>query len=382
MSQALLPLTRRARALTAALAVCVLTGAFAASAQALPKYFWGAVPQTALTSEQDQRLDTGGVESLRLPVNWAAVQPTQGGEFLWSGFDAEVANAAKAGIDVLPFLGGAPTWAVPNVNVAGAGGQIKTPAKLPISGVARSGWAGFLAAAVARYGPTGTFWAENPTVPKHPIETWQIWNEPNFKYFVAKPNPTEYGKLVAQSHTALKAADPKSQVVLAGLFARPKGSRTANGKHKSLNWYGTDFLEQMYKTVPNIKAKFAGVALHPYTYYFQELTPEIEEVRNVLTKNGDSKKGLFITELGWSSEKPNSTNLFNKGEAGQAQQMKGAFNLFKKKQATWRIQRVYWFSVDDQAGACNFCGGSGLFGDGFAPKKAWTTYAKFAGGTP
>ncbi len=35
-----------------------------------------------------------------------------------------------------------------------------------------------------------------------PIRTWQIWNEPNFKYFVAKPNPGEYGKLVKISNAA------------------------------------------------------------------------------------------------------------------------------------------------------------------------------------
>jgi hypothetical protein len=372
----------RLRALLVALAACVATGAFASAAQALPTYFWGAVPQSVLTSEQDQRLDRGGVESLRIPINWATVQPTQGGKFEWAATDGEIESAANAGLDVLPFLGGAPTWAVSQVTVAGTGGQIKTPSKLPVTGTAGSGWSGFLTAAVARYGPNGTFWSEHPTVPKRPIRTWQIWNEPNFKYFIAKPNPTEYGKLVALSYKALKAADPGSNAILAGLFARPKGARTASGKHKSLNWFGTDFLEKMYKTVPGIRSKFAGVALHPYTYYFQELTPEIEELRHVLAKNHDAAKGLFITELGWSSEKPSSSNLFNKGEAGQAQQMKGAFNLFKKKQATWRIQRVYWFSVDDLAGACNFCGGSGLFGEGFKPKPAWTTYAKFAGGTP
>jgi hypothetical protein len=372
----------RLRALLAGLAVLVATGAFASAAQALPTYFWGAVPQSLLTAEQDQRLDAGGVESLRLPIDWAVVQPVQGGTYEWGSYDGEIENAAKAGLDVLPFLGGAPAWAEPAVSVAGTGGQIKAPSKLPISGTAGAGWSGFLAAAVARYGPNGTFWAEHPTVPKHPIRTWQIWNEPNFKYFIAKPNPTEYGQLVALSYKALKAADPGSNAILAGLFARPKGARTASGKHKSLNWFGTDFLEQMYKTVPGIKSKFAGVALHPYTYYFQELTPEIEELRHVLVKNGDSKKGLFITELGWSSEKPSSSNLFSKGEAGQAQQMKGAFNLFKKNQVKWRIQRVYWFSVDDLSGACNFCGGSGLFGEGFKPKPAWTTYTKFAGGTP
>jgi hypothetical protein len=48
----------------------------------------------------------------------------------------------------------------------------------------------------------------------------------------------------------------------------------------------------------------------------------------------------------------------------------------------WKLQRVYWFSVDDDPGACNFCDGSGLFGKGFIPKKSWFAYVKFAGGTP
>jgi hypothetical protein len=361
----------------AALALSV----FAAAASALPANFWGAVPQTILTPEQLERVHRGGVESIRVLFDWGGVQPTRGGPYDWSGLDSLVGNNAKAGIDVLPFLAGSPTWAVPQSTVPGSGGA-KTAARLPVSGAAKTAWAAYLTAVVGRYGPNGTFWSENPTVPKHPIRFWQIWNEPNFKYFVGKPNPTEYGTLVNQSYATLKAADPGSRVVLAGLFARPKGSRTSSGQHKSLNWYGSDFLEQMYKTVPGIKAKFSGVALHPYSYYFQELGPEIEELRHVLTVNHDGAKGLWITELGWSSEKPTSSNLFNKGEAGQAQQMKGAFNLFKKNQQKWKIQRVYWFSVDDLAGACNFCGGSGLFGEGFKPKQAWTTYAKFAGGTP
>ena len=54
----------------------------------------------------------------------------------------------------------------------------------------------FVSGAVERYGPGGSFWAEHPSLPQRPIRTWQIWNEENFKYFVAKPNPAEYGKLV------------------------------------------------------------------------------------------------------------------------------------------------------------------------------------------
>ena len=54
----------------------------------------------------------------------------------------------------------------------------------------------FVKQAILRYGPRGTFWTENPTLPRKPLRTWQVWNEPNFKYFVAKPNPAEYGRLV------------------------------------------------------------------------------------------------------------------------------------------------------------------------------------------
>jgi Glycosyl hydrolase catalytic core. len=138
----------------------------------------------------------------------------------------------------------------------------------------------------------------------------------------------------------------------------------------------------MYKRNPGIKAKFNGVALHPYTGKYQDLTPEIEEFRNVLTANHDPGKGLWITELGWSSQAPTPTNIFAKGMAGQATQLKGAFSLLARNQAKWKLQRVYWFSVDDAAGACNFCGGSGLFAEGFVPKKSWYAYVKFVGGTP
>jgi hypothetical protein len=270
---------------------------------------------------------------------------------------------------------------VPQANVPGAG-SVKAPTHLPVSGAGRNGWSAFVTTAVARYGPNGAFWAEHPAVPVHPIRTWQIWNEPNFKYFVTHPNPTEYGKLVANSYAAIKSADPGAKVLLAGLFARPKGSRTAAGKHKSLNWYASDFLEQMYRTTPGVRTKFSGLALHPYTYYFQELPEEIEEIRHLMTRNHDGGKGLWITEIGWSSGHPTRSNLFAKGPAGQAEQLRGAFSLFKSKATAWRLQRIYWFSIDDQAHSCNFCDGSGLFKSGFIPKQAWYTFVKFAGGTP
>ena len=375
-------MSRILRAWTLALALTTFFAVFASAAQALPAGFWGIVPQSGLNAEQFQRLSRGGVESLRIPIGWASVQPNQGDSFDWNGFDNQIEEAAKAGIKVLPFLSGAPEWAVPTKTVPGTGG-LTAPGNLPVSGAARAGWASFLTAAVARYGPTGSFWAEHPGVPRRPIREWQIWNEPNFKYFVAKPNPAEYGQLVKISYTALRAADPGAQVVLAGLFARPKGARDRRtGKHKSLNWYASDFVNVMYKRTPGVKSKFSGASLHPYTIYARELPGVVNEFRHYLQMNKDASKQLLVTELGWSSSKATPGNLFAKGPAGQAKELRTAFTQLRKNQLKWKLKSVYWFSVDDLAGACNFCDGSGLFGPGFKPKLAWYSYVKFAGGTP
>ncbi len=369
----------RAWAASLALALTAL-GATASLASALPANFWGVVPQAAPTPEQLERLERGGVQTERIPFVWSVVQPTRGGGFNWSGLDEEIGSASRAGINVLPFLAGAPNWAVPSVWVAGSHQSVKAPAHLPVSGLGRTSWVAFVTAAVARYGPSGSFWAENPAIPPHPLRVWQIWNEENFKYFIAKPNPAEYGKLVKVSATALKSADPGARVLLGGMFARP--SEALRNFKPPRAYFAADFLEQMYQQTPGIKSKFNGVALHPYTSKYQELTPDIEEFRSVLNANHDSGKGLWITEMGWSSKGRSPRNSFAKGIAGQAAQLAGAFSLLKSRQRQWKIQSVYWFSIDDYAGACNFCDGSGLFASGFKPKRSWYEYVKFAGGTP
>jgi hypothetical protein len=366
------------RAWIAALAVsAVAVGVFAAPAMAVPAKFWGVVPQATPTPEQFQRLKRGGVDSIRTPIGWSAVQATPGAPIDWSGVDGVVRGATLAGLEVLPFLTGAPSWAV------AVDHRFGSPVTLPVkTGTQRTGWTNFVSQAVLRYGPNGSFWAQNPDLPKHPIRTWQIWNEENFKYFVARPNPTDYGKLVNLSYGAIKGADAGAQLVLGGMFATPIEATFKKSPPQA--YFAGDFLNRMYKSTPGIKAKFSGIALHPYTGSYKNLTAKIEEVRTVLAEHQDSAKKLWITELGWSSGPPSSdgSNSFAKGPAGQNTQLKGAFSLLERNQLKWKIQRVYWFSVDDAPGACNFCDGSGLFAKGFVPKRSWYSYVKFAGGTP
>jgi hypothetical protein len=382
VSKATLRIIGKARAWTGVLAVALLgLATFAASAQALPSNFWGVVPQATPNDAQFQRLQRGGVKSVRIPIEWGGVQPTKAGAFNWSGVDGMFKRIATANLEALPFLTGAPPWAVPSVFVPGTGKTAKAPAHLPAAGAAASAWSNFVKQAAARYGPNGGFWTENPTLVPRPVRTWQVWNEPNFKYFIAKPNPAEYGRLVKLTYAALKAVDPGARTVLGGLFGEPS---EALAKFKPPRaYFATDFLQQMYEKTPGVKTKFNGVALHPYTGRFQRLRPQIEDFREVLSENKDGGKQLWITELSWSSKPPADRNdVLAKGLNGQATQLKGAFAMLKSNQARWKLQRVYWFSVDDQAGTCNFCDGSGLFAEGFVPKKSWFAYVKFAGGTP
>ncbi len=373
-------LSRSLRA-SAALVVAILAGLVAtpgAGAASVPGKFWGIVPQSLPAPETFTRMKRGGVDSVRIPIYWGSVQASPSVAPDFSGIDGAVGRAAAAGLDVLPFVYGAPAWAVPLAPVPGSGGTVSASRRLPVGGAAGAAWSAFLQQVVQRYGPNGSFWAANPAIPPRPIRTWQVWNEQNFKYFVIKPNPVEYGKLLKASYAAIKAVDPGAKILLGGMFARP---REAELKIKPPQaYFATDFLELMYKRVPGIKSKFDGIALHPYTTEYQNVAPQIEEVRAMMKAHGDAATGLWVTELTWSSGRPN--NGFAKGRQGQVKQLRGAFSALVRNAAKWRLKGVYWFSLEDAQGACNFCDGSGLFTETLVPKPSWRAFVQFAGGRP
>ena len=143
-------LLRRRRLIAALLLACLaaaIPAATAAAPPSVPKGFFGIAPQTGLSPADATRMRSGGIESVRVPVSWAAIQPTAKGGYDWSSLDQTVAVAARARLQVLPFLYGTPRWLA------------RKPTTLPVdTGKQRAAWAAFLQAAVGRYGPGGTFW--------------------------------------------------------------------------------------------------------------------------------------------------------------------------------------------------------------------------------
>lgn len=352
--------------LAAALALFLLCLLAPASAQALPRGFFGIAPQTPLGDADYSRMRSGGVETVRLSVSWAAIQRTPRSEYDWSGLDAAVADAAEERIGILPVLGTSPNWATGNWR------------RMPVdSGRARRGWAEFVRTAVERYGPGGAFWAEHapgtaqPLSPL-PIRAWQIWNEENFFYFVKPVSPGRFARLLAITRPAIRRADPRAEIVLGGLFGAPK-------QRLPLAMDAVDFLDQLYRR-GGVKANFDAVALHPYAADVAELRRQVEAVRSTMARHGDRRSGLYLTEVGWGSAYNPKTVAFEVGLQGQARELRATYRYLIGNHGRLKLRQVDWFTWKDLPGSCSFCDSSGLFRAGakFRPKPAWRAFVSFA----
>ncbi len=358
-----------------ALAVCVLAAATAASA-AVPKSFFGVVPQAPLTTADIDRMGQGKVGTLRFELFWAGVDPTAApNDYNWAGPDAIVGAAARNGIQPLPFIYSTPTWVANGLDGFNCGDSTCSP-YAPKGGAALDAWATFLRAVVRRYGPDGEFWSLNPTIPKLPIRAWQLLNEQNSpSFYKPKPNVKSYAKVLEAGHDAIAAEDPGAQVILGGMFGTPLGGR----KPGIAAW---DYLEKLYR-VKGVKGWFDGVAAHPYGASLKgKVIPQLDLFRDEMKDARDKNTGLWITELGWASGGPK--NPLNRGKAGQAQRLREAFKYFKKKRRKLKIQTVEWYSWRDNSagdvGLCEWCPYSGLFTESLAPKPSWDAFTKFTGG--
>src|SRR3954462_6481888 len=227
---------------------------------------------------------TGGIGSVRVPVVWGAVQPSPRSDYQWGALDEAVSLTAPEGLRVLPFLYGTPHW-------------LGRPTALPVeNGRQRRAWSAFLRAAAERYGAAGEFWAEHAPgsadfVPKTPIRTWQIWNEPNFFYFARPASPERYGRLLKLSRQALRRGDRGARTIAAGLFGDPR-------PRPPLAMKATVFLERLLR-VPGVRAALDGIALHPYVPDVAALRREVEALRRVAIRSRDRRVGLYVTEMGW-----------------------------------------------------------------------------------
>ena len=215
----------------AVLAACALIAGSAEGAAG--KRFFGVVPQAAMDTADFKRMGKGKVGTLRVPIFWSAVDTAApSGDFDFSGSDFVIGEAARNGVEILPFLYDTPAWVAKKLNNRSCGSNCAIYA--PTTKAALSAWRDFVAAAVARYGREGTFWTQNPRIPKRPIRAWQIWNEQNSRsFFAPKVKPRRYARLLAVAAAEVSNEDRSADVVLGGM-PQLAGSRKATAGSKYL----------------------------------------------------------------------------------------------------------------------------------------------------
>jgi hypothetical protein len=355
------------------LSVLGLSLCAASTAAAARSEFFGIV-QGQLDDQDLEGMEAARVRTERFELGWKRLEPSQG-SYRWDRSDDFIGRLASHGIRPFPFVWMSPPWVTDN------------PAKPPLDSPQDvQAWRDFLKAAVGRYGPGGSYWATDYRqrygvgATPLPIQSWQIWNEPNLKKFFDpdgsdQQSAWKYARLLRISHDAIKSQNPNARIVLAGNPGYPpSGGLRA--------W---DFLDTLYG-VPGIKSEFDAAALHPYANTLDGLRQQLRLFRAVMSKHGDRGTPLWITELGWGSAPPDRFGI-NQGLTGQAQMLSGSYRMMLNHRSAWNVQRLFWFLWRDPppesafANRCSFCGSAGLLTYGGTPKPAYSRYRGFVAET-
>ena len=191
----------------------------------------------------------------------------------WS-FDDQIAGSLAAhGLQWLPILDYSAHWAqsIP--------GQDHSAPRSPLDFAA---WAGALA---GRYGPGGAFWRAHPRLNALPVDTYEVWNEPdNPTFWVPDPDAPYYANLYLQTRDAIAAVDAGARVIVGGL-TNPKA-----------------FLPAMLRARPDLAGHIDGVAIHPYGANPLVVLRTVRDARAVLDSLGLSSVPMYVTEFGWTTE--------------------------------------------------------------------------------
>ncbi len=231
--------------------------------------------------------------------------------------DAFVTQAASHHMTVLPVVEYAPQWDARNAGNSGSPPRSDAP------------YGAFMRALVNRYGPSGSFWRANPSLPREPIRAWQIWNEPNFtEYWDEQPFESSYVRLLKVAHQAVKSSDHGAEVVLAGLT--------------NTSWV---YLADIYR-IKGARSAFDAVAAHPYTAQPSGVVTILGYLRAVMRKHGDGRKPIIASEISWPSAAGKATTKFENSttEAGQAKKVSQAIAVLARDRKRLGLQAFYYYT--------------------------------------
>ncbi len=276
----------------------------------------------AVQDAQMALMARSGVESLRIVFSWRDIQPAANGPFDFSVTDAQVAAAARHGIGVLPVMQYAPTWgrAFPR---DGASPPLTKP------------YQAFLRASIRRYGSRGSFWRENPALPRKTIRYWQVWNEPHFEGFWDAPAksrysyPRGYARLLSASNKTIHRTDRRARTVTAGLFGAA--------------WTR---LRELYRS-GGMRKGFDVVAVHVYSNKPGNVLETVRRTNATMRRYKDYGNRVWVTETAFPASRGRAKPIRGQKQdtpASMAKKLYDTYVLLARNAKRQRIDRVYWYT--------------------------------------
>jgi len=289
---------------------------------------------------------------VRVFLGWNGLEPAQG-----AYNTAEIANyqhffdALPAGTKIDVDVWGSPGWA------NGGSSNVATP---PTSDAAYAGFVNYLANAF--HGR---------------VAAWEIWNEEDNSGWWSG-TPAQYVALLKAAYPAIKSADPSATVIVGGLTGNDGA-----------------YLNQLYAA--GAKGSFDAVGVHtdtacniasPYDFEFNPGTHTVNQyfflgfvsIHAAMVAAGDADKGIYMTELGWSTTSAECETGHWAGQkaagvppATQATYLQQAYHCLDQPQYSY-VKAAMWFELFNEGTDSQPLDNFGLLNQDYSPKPAFDAF--------
>lgn len=340
-----------------------------AQAAAPPEGFVGITAAEIFAAKpgaRRQALDAqyaAGARTLRQWINWTEIE-TRRGRFDFRAYDQFMTDVANARLQVVPILFG-----MPKFHAAKRRKGAKVTAVTTMPPRRNATFARYVTEVAQRYGRDGTFWKANPDLPQVPIESYQVWNEPNLpQYWGGKPDARAYVQLLRAGSRAVRKVDPDAEVLAGGLPESKHGVPMLR------------FIRQMYAA--GAKGSFDTLAVHPYAKNVAGVLGGVRQARQTAVRAGDRNVSMWITEVGWAAGPRSPGSAFTVTEAQQARLVGDLYRQGARQAESLKLRGIVyyaWRDVPPFPGGKDFWGlHTGLVKRDNKVKPALTAYAEAA----
>ena len=271
------------------------------------------------TEEFFRRAAAAGVRTVRLPFDWADIEPRDGA-FEWERPDRIVGWARKHGVELVPTLfweKPAPLWAGGGAEGEGLDQRNRPPRDL-------AQWADFVFRVVERY--------------RKDVRWWIPANEPNLaRYWSPKPDAKAYVALLAATARAARRADPGARILgmsVSGIDLRFLEAGFREGALASCDAVGIHAY-----IAPHSPDEAIPIDLFDSRSPRGTLRDGIGAVRDLIAKHG-GRHGIWLDEAGQPYRQDFIIADWGVSEMDAAARLA---KIYAEALATPGVERVLWF---------------------------------------